>query len=266
MQFLVRWSHLETVSFRKQRVCPVSKKELTSQNSHVHHQYPFSFAEIVEKFVKDHPHVRESEIVYDEFTDYNLRKAFADFHRGRARLLVVESNANMSYLKHNFSLGMCDSCQKVDNLTYFSEIAMVLCYTCKYAHFICSTEAQNLFKIPEQSLREHTYIVRPNKISKNFPDMRLYKAKIIYDEAIKTHGSYDNALNYALLKLSNKKRKFSELEEDMCRRRRPLPRQCSLLLKPKTSIWTEYEERKNYFKQRRMKRMQHILLNFQESV
>ena len=95
--------------------------------------------------------------------------------------------------------------------------------------------------------------------------MRLYKANIIYDEAKLAHGSYDDALEYALQKLLNKKRKFRELEEDMCQRRRSVLRQCNLPC-PQISIWTEYEERKNYFKQRRMKRMQHILLNFQESV
>ena len=92
--------------------CPITNTVLEMENSHVHHQYPLPFSDIVHMFVKNYPDIRTSAIMGAEFKNYLLRQLFADYHRRLARLLVVHAKTNLSYLKKNSTFGACDQCKK----------------------------------------------------------------------------------------------------------------------------------------------------------
>ena len=231
--------------------CPISGEKLDLKNAHVHHQYPHSFHDIVLGFIENYNFVNNASISGGEFLDYDVRYLFADFHRKMARLLVVHPISNLSVLKMDFNQGKCDYCTKINQLVYFKEFDTVLCSECRYKHFICTTEAEFLFRLNKMELLALDYVSKPNRISKNFPDTRLFRVIEVFKEASIIHGSSDCAYQYAMRKIERKKRSISESDVVLLQR--------NLRSRYSKSTGTDYFERKKLFRSMKIARFELVL-------
>lgn len=170
--------------------CPVSEKLLTPADAHVHHQYPLQFHDIVTNYIAElELDISTIRLRGSEFARMSDRKSFADYHKRVARLLVVHKKANLSDLKRNFNQGVCDRCKHVSNeLQNHKECNLVLCYDCSFATFLCTEECLKEFGLKYPDLDQLRCIRRPNRLSKNFSDMRLFLATDVYSLAVKKVG------------------------------------------------------------------------------
>jgi hypothetical protein len=185
---MVKRNHFHNGS--KTALCPLSGDEITLSNSHVHHQFPASFQDIVDTFVHDAPDIYQQACIDSskEFVDYAIRHLFLTYHNRYARLLIVSSNENLSGLRLDFERGACDFCPHVGRLYYYQEWNWTVCISCKYSKLMCRTESMYLFKLTYQDLDGLEHLVRQNIISPNFAPMKLYRSVDVIEKATTKHG------------------------------------------------------------------------------
>jgi hypothetical protein len=201
-----RYNFFKDTSSSETVVCPLSEKPINNTNSHVHHQFPLAFVDIVKLFLELYPEIYEKAQISscNEFVSYEVRKIFYNFHAEKSRLLVVHAEENLSSLKKNFDRGKCDKCEHVGDLFYYKEWNLVVCFDCRYKTLIYCTEAKYLFRLKNSDLACIDEIRRPNKVSKNFADHRIYLFADVIKLAIVNHGTLEAVINYLEEKIQSK--------------------------------------------------------------
>ena len=173
--------------------CPLSGEPLTAGNCHVHHAFPSSFKALAVEFVKQHG-VLLMQVKYalGRFADEVLARRWAEFHKQRARLMVVHRGANQGLLKYQAfeKLGFCDHCTWPDQLSWVPEFCLALCHDCyRYRCFVSQREAQLVYGLRLPDLRDLKFMRRRNPISGNFALMRLFLATKVRSRAVERHGT-----------------------------------------------------------------------------
>ena len=273
-------SSLSSSSSSKSAVCPISGKSINTTNSHVHHQFPLAFVDIVKLFSKLYPEIYEKAKISscNEFVSYEVRKIFYTFHAEKARLIVVHADENLSSLKKKFDRGKCDKCENVGDLFYYKEWNLVMCFDCRYKTLIYCTEAKYLFRLKNSDLKCIDEIRRPNKVSKNFADHRIYLFTDVIKLAIENHGTLEAVINY----LEEKIRLKTLLVKKISTRSKPLIEESTYSFRKDTTLKRierqnlanhpktlakvrQHSEKKEYFNERRIKRYQKLLFLLKNS-
>lgn len=180
-------------------ICPISKTVLTPDTSHVHHFGPHTFESIVKSFLSEkNIDLKTVSITAGQFSNDNLATAFSEYHRNKARFLLVSPKANLSTLKTIPSMGPCDLCGRTSyHLTWVFTFGV--CKRCMkskrlYAKFCSQKHACWAFCLVRSDLVTLQFQSLPNPKNSGFAPMKLFKIEDVQRIASEKHGSVDAAL------------------------------------------------------------------------
>jgi hypothetical protein len=137
-------------------------------------------------------------ITAGQFSNEKLTELFLEYHRGKARFLLVHAKANLSTLKLSPSMGPCDICGRTTyHLTWVFKSG--LCKKCMksesfFAKFCSQKYACRAFCLAPAELSMLQFESLPNPKNSGFAPMKLFKMGDIHRAATEKHGSVDKAL------------------------------------------------------------------------
>lgn len=182
--------------------CPFSPDTvLDANNSHVHHdsESKYGFRDLARRFYDKQMGQKWSmRLVRGEFVDPALSLEFAEYHRIHAHLRLVSQTANLSLLKSDKIVRLCDNCKSSSNVAHLPEFRTWLCSSCRKQSFRCQLHAMRVFVLRVHHISQLTHSTLPNPCfggrGRHFAPMKVYHIDALMQQCIAVHGSIDAAM------------------------------------------------------------------------